>query len=539
MAWPTRQSVGQQPAPAATGDAWLSPGPIAVADPTLSPAPRRSGLSKSRIAIFEQCPKRLWLSVHKPELGRDSTATMRSFSIGHEVGAVACALYPDGIMIDGSAGLAAAALATSEAMQQADRRPLFEATFIHEGVVVRVDLLLPEASGWHVAEVKSTTRVKAYHHPDLATQLWVLAGCGVQVTRASVRVIDTSFVLQTAGDFRGLFLDFAMDDEVAMLVENRQAVVSAANATLVGGEPDISVGPHCRDPFLCSFEAHCRRELPAPPAWPTSLLPGSAGKTLAGKLGVIGIDDLMLVDPAQVTGPVLQRVHAATLSGIAYHDAASVVVETSGWSYPRTFLDFESIAFAVPRWIGTRPYQQVPFQFSAHLDRGSGELEHVAFLSMGGSDPRQACAAALADLPADGAVIAWNASFERTVLLGLAEHVPEHAAALRSLAARLVDLLPVTRRHYYHRDMHGSWSLKAVLPTLAPELDYKTLDGAKSGIEAQELYMEALDPGTSPERHELIRRELLTYCERDTLAMAVVLKRLTQVATVAGAQTRT
>jgi hypothetical protein len=490
-------------------------------------------LSKSRIAIFEQCPKRLWLSVHKPELGQDAAATVRSFRVGHDVGAAACALYPDGVMIDGAAGLAAAALATTEAMRSGDRRPLFEATFIHEGVVVRVDLMLPEADGWHVAEVKSTTRVKPYHRPDLATQLWVLAGCGVPVTRASVRVINTSFVLRSAGDYCGLFVDYEADEEVALLIDIRPAVVSAANATLLGGEPDIGIGPHCRDPFLCSFEAYCRRELPAPPAWPTSLLPGSAGKALAGKLGAIGIDDLMLVDPAQITGPVLQRVHAATLNGVAYHDAGSIVAETSSWSYPRTFLDFESIAFAVPRWVGTRPYQQVPFQFSAHLDRGPGDLEHVEFLSTNGDDPRPACATALASLPAEGAVIAWNASFERTVLLGLAEHVPELAVALRSLAARLVDLLPVTRRHYYHRDMHGSWSLKAVLPTLAPELDYKTLDGARSGIEAQQLYMEALDPGTSLERHGTIRRELLTYCERDTLAMVVVLERLTRGATAA------
>jgi hypothetical protein len=111
-------------------------------------------------------------------------------------------------------------------------------------------------------------------------------------------------------------------------------------------------------------------------------------------------------------------------------------------------------------------------------------------------------------------------------LLTLADHAPGHAAALRSLAARLVDLLPVARRHYYHRDMRGSWSIKAVLPTLAPELDYRTLEGARSGADAQELYLEALDPCTTEARHHRIEDELLAYCERDTLAMVVVLERL-------------
>jgi hypothetical protein len=488
--------------------------------------PRRRGLSKSRIAIFEQCAKRLWLSVHRPELGQDGAATIRSFRIGHEVGAVACSLYPDGIMIDADGGMTEAARATAEALQSPDRRPIFEATFIHENVVVRVDLLVPEEGGWHVVEVKSTTRVKPYHRADLATQLWVMKGCGVPVTRASIRVIDTSFVLHAPGDYRGLFVDTPADDAVMTMVETRSATVIAANQILASDEPQISVGPHCSDPFYCSFEAYCRRDLPAAPRWPTTLLPGTAGKALAGQLAATGVDDLLQVGPTLVARPILQRVHAATLTGVAYHDAESIIADTAGWSYPRTFLDFESIAFAVPRWIGTRPYQQVPFQFSAHVDHGDGELEHAGFLSIHGDDPRGRCAAALAALPATGAVVAWNASFERSCLLTLADHVPGHAAALRSLAARLVDLLPVARRHYYHRDMRGSWSIKAVLPTLAPELDYKTLEGARSGADAQELYLELLDPSTTVARHQRIKDELLAYCDRDTLAMVVVLERL-------------
>ena len=200
--------------------------------------------------------------------------------------------------------------------------------------------------------------------------------------------------------------------------------------------------------------------------------------------------------------------------------------ETDGWAYPRTFLDFETIAFAVPRWLGTSPYQQIPFQFSAHIDRGEGGLEHTEFLSTDGADPRAACAAALASLPATGAVIAWNAPFERSCLLRLASAVAQHATTLRTLADRLVDLLPVARRHYYHRDMRGSWSIKAVLPTLVPELDYATLDGTKSGVEAQDAYLELIIGETPPERRTVLRRGLLDYCRLDTMAMVVLVQRL-------------
>lgn len=487
---------------------------------------QRYGLSKSRIAIFEQCAKRLWLSVHRAEAAQESESTRRVFRVGHAVGAAACAQYPDGVEIDGRRGLAEAAAATAAAMRSAVPVPLFEATFFHESVVVRVDLLIPDGDGWHVVEVKSTTSVKPYQRADLATQLWVLAGCGVRVTRASVRVIDRTFVLREPGNYRGLFVDEPADDTVAVLVANRSAVVNAAAATLVGSEPQIAMGAHCSDPFQCSFIAWCQRDLPAPPAWPVSLLPGISGKAAARQLKERGTDDLLLADNEALDAPLLRRVHAATVSGLAWHDAPAIRAETSNWAYPRTFLDFEGIAFAVPRWIGTRPYQQVPFQFSAHVDRGSGDLEHASFLSLDGLDPRELCAAALATLPATGAVIAWNASFERSCLLQLAEAVPAHATALRSLAARLVDLLPVARRHYYHRDMRGSWSIKAVLPTLAPELDYGSLRGARTGEEAQDHYLDAIDSLTPDERRSDLRQGLLGYCARDTLAMVVLLEKL-------------
>ena len=492
--------------------------------------PRRSGLSKSRIALFEQCAKRLWLSVHRPELAKESDSTRRVFRTGHEVGAAASALYPDGIEINGDRGMAAAAEATSAALAADVRVPLFEATFINEGVTVRVDLMIPDGDGWEVAEVKSTTSVKPYQRADLATQLWVLEGCGVQVTRASVRVIDRSFVLRAHGDYRGLFVDQPACDVVTTLMSGRAGVVSAAHFALAGAEPDIGPGAHCTDPFQCSFVAYCRRDLPEPPQWPVSLLPGVAGKAIARSLSEQGLNDLIAVEPDAISAPLLRRVHEATVSGVPFHDAAAVRLETESWAYPRTFLDFESIAFAIPRWIGISPYQQIPFQFSAHVDRGEGRLDHVAFLSLDGDDPREACAKALAALPDTGAVIAWNAPFERSCLVQLANTAPNHAQALRSLASRLVDLLPVARRHYYHHDMRGSWSIKSVLPTLAPELNYASLAGAKSGDEAQDHFLEAVDPSTTDARRAVIREGLLDYCERDTFAMVVLLERLSAMA---------
>lgn len=447
-------------------------------------------------------------------------------SAGHDVGAVACALLPDGHMVEAKAGLTSAVAETRDLLASGWDRPLFEATFAHDDVLVRVDLMLPAVGGWHVAEVKSTTGVKPYHLGDLATQLWVMRGCGVTVSSASIRHIDRAFVLLRDGDYDGLFADTHVDALVEPLIAGRPAVVAGARETLLGDEPAREMGAHCDDPFPCSYKGHCGRDLPPAPEWPVSLLPDAAGKKVARTWAEQGVADLTKVPAEAMTSPKLARFHAATLTGVPHHDPVSITAETCDWPHPRTFLDFETIQYAIPRWIGTQPYAQVPFQFSAHIVDAGGNVSHQEYLSLDGSDPRRGCAEALALLPDEGAVVTWNASFERGCLLGLAAEFPDLAAALHNIAGRIVDLLPVVRRHYYHRDMRGSWSIKAVLPTIAADLGYDTLVEVKSGTDAQAGYAEAINPATTAARREAIRIALRDYCRRDTEAMVVVLDRL-------------
>ena len=187
-----------------------------------------------------------------------------------------------------------------------------------------------------------------------------------------------------------------------------------------------------------------------------SLLLDTKGKQVARKWLDSGVADLTQVPAGTMPTVKLGRVHEATLSGTAYHDREAIRVEVAGWAFPRTYLDLETIKFAIPRWLGTSPFTQVPLQFSARIETADGQVTHREFLSVDGKDPRRGCAEALLTLLAEGAVVAWNASFERSCLIGLATLFPDVAPALTNLAARLVDSLPIVRRHYYHRDMRGS-----------------------------------------------------------------------------------
>jgi hypothetical protein len=260
--------------------------------------------------------------------------------------------------------------------------------------------------------------------------------------------------------------------------------------------------------------------LPLGPKWPVDILPRGGG----AKWRERGIDNLLELDGAELS-PLHARVLTATREDVPYHDAEGARTAMKSWGWPRAWLDFETINPAIPLWVGTRPYQQVPFQFSLHLEQKDGTITRHEFLDTSGGDPRRGCAETLvAMIPAGATIIAYFASFERGVIRGLAGACPDLSEALLSMADATEDLLPVARAHWYHRDQRGSWSIKAVLPTVG-DLDYAGME-VKDGREAQGAYLEAIHPETDATRKRVLEEGLSAYCERDTWAMIAVARRL-------------
>jgi hypothetical protein len=235
-----------------------------------------------------------------------------------------------------------------------------------------------------------------------------------------------------------------------------------------------------------------------------------------------GYGDLVQVPAGRLAGRLHRRVHEATRTGQPYFDA-SATAGLRALRYPLAYLDFETIGLAVPEFIGTHPYEQWPFQWSLHVEESAQTVRHAEFLALEQpGDLRPLATALLAAVPDAGPVFAYNAVFERGVLERMAERLPAVANALRDLAARLVDLLPIVRAAYYHRDMKGSWSIKAVLPTIAPELDYARLTEVREGDSAQRAFLEIRGGRTSARRCAQLREALLRYCERDTWGLVVL-----------------
>lgn len=473
-----------------------------------------TGLSKSRVLLNLQCPKRLWLQINRPELAIVEDSNALRMETGNLVGEIARTLYPNGLLIDPEK-LSDAIIQTKKALS-GPPRPLFEATFYAEGILVRSDLLLPtENNQYCMVEVKSSTGVKDYHRLDAAMQAWVIRKNGLQLSSVCIGHIDNSFVYPGKNDYRGLFAHEDISESVDALESQVPKWIASAQDTLAGEEPCISPGEQCYSPFECPFISSCVLP-PSPDEFPVEILP--YGKSVAANLRNNGFNDLR--DPTEdlLEKPKHRRVWRATVSGKAELDkeATDIILALP---YPRYYLDFETIQFAVPRWKGTRPYSQIPFQWSCHIEEQNGTLSHTEFLADGNCDPRRQFAEALiSTLGTTGPIIVYNAGFERGRMSELAVSFPDLAPALTAAIQRVFDLLPIARNHYYHPDMRGSWSIKAVLPTIAPDLSYEGLEVAHGGM-AQEAFLELLEPSLAAERRTKLTAALLAYCERDTFAM--------------------
>jgi hypothetical protein len=481
-------------------------------------------LSKSKLLAYRQCERRLWLELHRPGLRADNGASLAAFSAGHAVGDLARRLYdPEGagVLLDPQADGHDAVLARSRELLSMPQ-PVFEAGFAGAGALAFADILLPvQTEGerrWRMVEVKSSTSVKQYQRDDAAIQAHVALAAGVPLAGIALARIDSGWVYPGAGDYRGLFVEedlteeaFGRGGEVGEWVAGAQAVAALAH------EPEIGPGAHCAAPYDCGFVAHCRGgDVQA--EYPVNWLPRVTGKALKQCIED-GAADMRDVPDALLNATQL-RVKRHTLSGQAYFDAAGAAADLAQHALPAYFIDFETIAFAVPIWAGTRPFQMIPFQFSVHRLDDAGTLDHDAFLDLSGADPSRAFSEALvAACGEHGPVFVYNAGFEKARIAELAERFPPLRAALLAITSRVVDLLPVARNHYYHPGQQGSWSIKKVLPAVAPDLCYDQLDGVQDGGAAMEAYLEGIARETEPARRQQIERQLLDYCHLDTLAM--------------------
>ena len=475
-------------------------------------------LSKTRYQAGLQCPLRLWHTCYNREMAIEVSRVQQAiFDMGHRVGELATKLYPGGIRIEEDHLHHQEAIeSTLIAMKDPDVKAIYEAGFLHDGVRVRVDVLQRlENSKWNLIEVKSSTRVKEEYYADVGIQYYVLRGSGLHIDRVFLVHLNNQYVFD--GNRLGLESLFSSSDltEEAMAYQEEipQLLAGLKEMLAASDPPEIFPSKHCNRPYGCEFWEYCAGGMPD--HWVIQL--SGIGQNKLDELEGMGIYDICEIPEEFSLTALQERIRDCAVNGKPYI-ARELKDELEDVEFPVHFLDFETLALAIPRYAGTRPYQGIPFQWSDHILYENGKIEHREYLCEEDKDPREEFAITLLDvLGSKGSIVTYT-DYEKRIIEALAKDHPEHHGPLLGTLDRLVDLHKTIRNHYYHPEFHGSFSLKSVLPAIIPEMSYDSLtvqEGQEAGIE----YMRMIDPSTSAEEKEKIRKNLLNYCGHDTLAM--------------------
>ena len=488
----------------------------------------RPRLSKSRFVAGWFCPNWLWWRVHEPdaiELQADA-AGEDLMEQGQRVGELARDRFPGGVLIDLPYDDYAGKIAATRRAIDDGAPAIFEASFDHDGVFVAVDVLERDGAAWNAVEVKAANRVKHQYAVDAAIQLHVLRGVGLDIGRVELMHLNPEYVHPGHGD---LFVREDITVRCLALLLGIPDEIEAQRDMLAGPAPGLPFGDQCIDAHGCPFHDRC---------WPDGIghvlrLHGK-GVRRALELMAEGYHEIRdLPDGHRALDAIGRRQKLA-------FEAANLAVEPAlaraldPLAPPLGFLDFETVARAIPVWDGLKPWGAIPVQFSYHRQDGDGALHHTAWLADGPGDPRPALARALVEACLNASRVLTYTGFEKRQIDHLIQAVPELAYELDDLRSRLFDLHPVVRNHLYHPDFRGSFSIKAVLPVLVPELGYDDLaiaEGMTASVKAARLMLqgEAMDS----DARATLRTRLLEYCAMDTLAMVRLLERLRVVAGMA------
>jgi hypothetical protein len=471
--------------------------------------------SKTRFIAGLQCKKQLHLRVHHAEL---ASPTQKPATLTGQVAEAHAHLeFPDGILVERDRTGVNPFSETQRLMTDPSVTTLFEAGILDDNLALFVDVLTRNGNGWVVTEIKASTRIKDAHIDDVTIQALALKRAGITINRFELMHVNNGFVYAGAHDYRGLFVREDITERVMNHIPSIERSLDELLAVADGPLPQRFIGSHCKNPYECPYRHYCAEK---DTEYPVGTLPN--GYRVAEKMHARGIHDIRDIPIDELSSEIHLRVRRAVIAGnpellAGAKEALAELV------YPRFYLDFECIQFAIPIWEGTKPFSQNPFQWSCHIEHENGELTHHEFLDTSGNNPRRAFAESLLEVCGDnGPIIVYNASFEKRIIRETAAEIPELADRLLALSERVFDLLPVVKQHYYHPMMKGSWSIKAVLPALVPELKYSDLGAVQDGTQAQSVYFALINGETTESEKATSRQDLLDYCRLDTLAMVKI-----------------
>lgn len=490
-------------------------------------------LSKSKYCQCVQCKKILWLKKYKPEYALQ-TAKDSVLENGTRVGNLAKGLFGEYEEIEFNENLNIMVEETKKILQNKPNI-VAEASFNYDNNFCSVDILKNDIDGVEIYEVKSSTEIHNIYLDDASYQYYVLSNLGLNVKKVCIVYINNKYIRGENLELNKLF----NIEDITDIAKSKQNEIKNNIETLnkymeehdKNNEPVTDIGMKCSEPYDCEFWEYCTRNLPKPNVFDIAGGMKKSKKFEKYYQGKISFKDLQY---EELNPKYLEQINFELNNLKPKIDKGAIKKLLNSLKYPLYFIDYETYQTAIPEIIGTKPYQQLPFQYSLHIIREKGAaLEHKEFLAEIDDKNfiRHFAESMIKDMPENGSVIIYNKSFEPARNNEIAKMYPDLKDDIDRINSNMVDfLVPFKQRKYYCKEMKGSASIKAVLPALYPddpELNYHNLQVVHNGGEAQEAFLSLKDK--SREEQDKIRHGLLVYCELDTYAMVKIWEKFNEI----------
>lgn len=490
-------------------------------------------LSKSRYCKAIQCQKILWMDKYKKE-EKEPSAKEAVLKNGTKVGQLAKGLFGEYVDIEFDKDLSKMILATEEALKYAPNI-ITEASFEYDNNFCSVDILINANDGVEIYEVKSSTKVEDNYLDDASYQYYVLSNLGYNVKKVSIVYINSKYIKHGELELEKLFnIEDITEIAISKQKEIKEKIIQINEYIYKydgNNEPNERIGMQCIKPYNCEYWEYCTRKLPKP-----NVFDIHGGMHVDKKFekyyeGKITFEDLQYED---LNASYLEQINFEINDPEPKIEIEPIRELINSLKYPLYFIDFETFQLSIPEYDGTKPYQQLPFQYSLHIiEKENAEIQHKEFLAEIDDKDflRHFAENMIKDIPENGSVIVYNKGFEHLRINELAELYPDLENELLRINSNMVDFLqPFKKRQFYMKEMQGSASIKNVLPALYPndpELDYHNLPVVHNGEEASETFLSLR--GKSRDEQEKLRNGLLVYCKLDTYAMVKIWKKFKDI----------
>ena len=482
-------------------------------------------LSKSKYCNAVQCNKMLWLKKNKPEEEEELNESV--LENGTEVGELAKDLFGFHIDVSFNDDLKVM-ISDTENLLHLDKVVITEASFTYNNNFCSVDILKKDKDNFEIYEVKSSTEVKDIYIEDISYQVYVLKSLEYNITKACIVYINSNYERHGDLELSKLFNISDVTEEALNNFDKVDKKIKEINNYMEQkSEPEQFLGMHCVTPYDCPFFKYCTKHLDEFNVFNIRRMRNNKKFELYNQ-GIYEYRDLLNED---IDEKFKQQMEFELYDKEPYINKKNIKEFLSTLTYPLYFLDFETFQMSIPKYDGIKPYMQIPFQYSLHYIE-KDKLEHKEYLAQPDVDPRRELALSLVkDIPENVCTLAYNMSFEKTVIKNLATLYPDLKDHLMNIHDNMKDLMiPFKNRDYYTKEMHGSFSIKYVLPALFPNdpaLDYHNLDLIHNGSEAMNEF--ANMGKLKKEDQEYLRERLLRYCELDTYAMVKIWEKLKEI----------